>query len=405
MVETGDDDQGCRDEWRIPAKESIVVVRKHRWSRIKDAVQTKKHMIFPLRPARWFRCRLKILAGAALLTLVVYLFLCLLAPLISALISAVVNETPLTWFPDPNIANQGIPMERMYNKPYNYLINPTGVCPADVKIDYLFIVFSAPQFVEARSVIRRTWANDARRSSGNRVLFLFGRPRTAKMQSDLQYESEQYGDIVQEDFFDSYRNLTLKTVMMLRWVTLYCPQARFVVKIDDDSFPNLGNFYRAMHGQPEDALYGELRHRDKPVREPGHKWYISYAEFSRDLFPDYITGGMYVIGGQVVELLYRATGQVAFFHVEDSYLTGMCAERAGVVRTHLVGTYHLKLSSLCDYKKAIYGHHVTAKEMNELWYAMKRLEYKCYRLIFSVHICYCRTVDTSVGLIIETPVF
>ncbi|XP_049525180.1 beta-1,3-galactosyltransferase 5 isoform X2 [Dermacentor silvarum] len=401
MVETDHYAERYQQERRSPATTSAVVVQKQRWCRLKNAAQPKNYIIFSLRPSTWFQCRLKIVAGAAVLTLLAYLLLRLLAPVISAALS----ETPLRWFPDPDIPKKPIPLERLYNKPRKYLINPQDACPADMPIDYLFMVYSAPQYVEARSVIRRTWASDARKYSGNRVIFLFGKPSTARLQSALEFESQQYGDIVQEDFVDTYHNLTLKTVMMLRWAAHHCPQARFVVKIDDDCFPNLANFYRAMHGQAEDAIYGELRHRDRPVRELGHKWYISRKEFPRDMFPDYITGGMYVIGGRVVNLLYRATGQVKFFRVEDSYLTGMCAERAGVARTNLVGTYNLKLSSLCDYKKAIYGHHVTPMEMNEVWYAMKRLEYKCHRLLFSVHLCYCRPVDTSADFVIETPVF
>lgn len=359
------------------------------------------HRVFPLRPSSWFQCRLKIVAGVTLLTLLAYFFLRLFGPMISALFS----ETPLRWFPDPEIAKKIIPTERLYNKPHRYLINPQDVCPEDQPVDYLFMVYSAPEYVEARSVVRRTWANDAKKYSGNKVLFLFGKPSKSRLQSTLQFEAQQYGDIVQEEFLDTYQNLTLKTVMMLRWASHCCPQARFVVKIDDDCFPNLANFYRVMHGQPEDTIYGELKHRDRPHREVGHKWYLSREEFPRDMFPDYITGGMYVIGGRVVNLLYRATGQVSLFRVEDMYLTGMCAERAGVARVNLVGTYNLKLSTLCEYKKAIYGHHVTPVEMNEVWHAMKLLEYKCHRLLFSVHLCYCRPVDTSAGLVIETPVF
>ncbi|KAH7946184.1 hypothetical protein HPB49_021223 [Dermacentor silvarum] len=277
--------------------------------------------------------------------------------------------------------------------------------PAHIAIDYLFLVFSAAEYAEVRRVIRRTWAKDARRSSGNRVLFIFGKPNTVKLQSALEFESQQYGDVVQEDFWDTYRNLTSKTVAMLRWATVHCPQARFVVKIDDDTLPNLANFYKAMHGQPEDAIYGELKHGDVPKRSPNHKWYIPYEEFPRNVVPDYITGGMYVIGGHVVDLLYKTTGQVKPFRMEDMFLTGMCAERARVARTHLVGTSIEKLSSLCDYKKSIYGHHVTASEMKDLWYALNHLEYKCLHLPFSVHLCYCRTVDNAAGLEIQNPVF
>ena len=46
-------------------------------------------------------------------------------------------------------------------------------------------------------------------------------------------------DLVQEEFVDTYDNLTLKTVAGLRWVSLYCSRARYVLKIDDHVFVNL----------------------------------------------------------------------------------------------------------------------------------------------------------------------
>ncbi|KAH7951639.1 hypothetical protein HPB52_010947 [Rhipicephalus sanguineus] len=293
----------------------------------------------------------------------------------------------------------------MHNEPYDYLINPRDLCPTYAPVDYLFLVLSAPEYVDRRNVIRRTWAKDVRRSAGNRVLFLLGKPGTAKLQDALELESLGCGDIVQEDFWDTYRNLSLKSIMLLRWASLHCRQARFVVKIDDDCFPNLANFYRAMQGQPEDAIYGELLHRHIPSRDPLDKWYVPYEEITPDVFPDYIHGAMYVIGGRVVELLYRATGHVRPISMEDVYITGMCAERAGIGRTRLAGTNNNKLSTLCEYKRAIYGHHVTAEEMDQLWYAMKLLEYKCHRLFYSVHVCYCRAVDGAAAeRVIEAPV-
>ena len=40
----------------------------------------------------------------------------------------------------------------------------------------------------------------------------------------MRVESARYGDIVQTDFLDSYRNLTLKAVSWMRWVVAHCPQ-------------------------------------------------------------------------------------------------------------------------------------------------------------------------------------
>ena len=40
----------------------------------------------------------------------------------------------------------------------------------------------------------------------------------------MRVESARYGDIVQTDFLDSCRNLTLKAVSWMRWVVAHCPQ-------------------------------------------------------------------------------------------------------------------------------------------------------------------------------------
>lgn len=354
---------------------------------------------FPLKPAKWLQCRIERLGAVLLLIIFVYVTI----QSINLPSSNFFHEKPLRWFPE--VMTNDLYMERRYNKPNKYIINPQNVCPSNALVDYLFVVFSAAEHVESRRVLRDTWVKDARRSSGNRVIFIFGQPGNAKLQSVLEFESEQYGDIVQESFRDSYKNLTFKTVAMLRWANIHCPQARFVVKIDDDSLPNLANLYRAMHGQLEDAIYGELKRGYVPERSPTHKWHIPYEEYPRSVVPEFIMGGMYVIGGRVVDLLYRVTGQVKPFRMEDMFLTGMCAERAKVTRKHLVGTYIEKLSSPCDYKKSIYGHHVSASEMKDAWYAMKSVEYKCIRLFFSVHFCRCISKYNMPALEIETPVF
>lgn len=52
-------------------------------------------------------------------------------------------------------------------------------------------------------------------------------------------ESRTYGDIIQEDFVDSYLNLTLKSVMALKWADQYCSDLRYFMKADDDIFINV----------------------------------------------------------------------------------------------------------------------------------------------------------------------
>lgn len=58
-----------------------------------------------------------------------------------------------------------------------------------------------------------------------KIVFLVGQPVrdfTDELQSRINYENELYGDIIQENFRDSYNNLTLKSILMLKWVKNNC---------------------------------------------------------------------------------------------------------------------------------------------------------------------------------------
>lgn len=70
-------------------------------------------------------------------------------------------------------------------------------------------------------------------STGNtepeyKVVFLLGLPtndNNSVVQRKILAESEKYRDIIQEDFIDSYNNLTLKSIMMLKWITNSCNES------------------------------------------------------------------------------------------------------------------------------------------------------------------------------------
>ena len=65
------------------------------------------------------------------------------------------------------------------------------------------------------------------------------RGRADELTSQLIDESFLYGDIARGDFIDDYFNMTYKTVLGLYWMTIYCPKATFVMKVDDDVMVNI----------------------------------------------------------------------------------------------------------------------------------------------------------------------
>lgn len=117
----------------------------------------------------------------------------------------------------------------------------------------VFIVKSAMQNVHRRNAIRQSWGFEKRFSDvAIRTVFNLGisDPSTFQthqyneLQLGIDKEREQYGDIIQSNFIDSYFNNTIKTMMGLRWAIEYCPRSRFFMFVDDDFYVSTKNVLR-----------------------------------------------------------------------------------------------------------------------------------------------------------------
>lgn len=89
-------------------------------------------------------------------------------------------------------------------------------------------------------------------------------------------ESIKYKDIIAEDVTDTYNNLTIKSIFMLKWIQRKCMQARFVMKADDDTYINLANLYNytsQIEGDKmKDFLVGSIQLYPSPQRYYFSKW-------------------------------------------------------------------------------------------------------------------------------------
>jgi hypothetical protein len=138
------------------------------------------------------------------------------------------------------LINPYAPRDRIVN-PHNfsYIINPGySVCNDSNSAIYILVyVHSGPTNYQRRIVIRETWATQTL-FPDIRLVFMIGRTIDKNIMKALEYENEIYQDIVQEDFIDSYKNLTYKGVMALKWISTYCAQTKYVLKVDDDIVVN-----------------------------------------------------------------------------------------------------------------------------------------------------------------------
>ena len=71
------------------------------------------------------------------------------------------------------------------------------------------------------------------------MIFILGKS-PKHLESEITTEATRFDDMVQEDFADTFVNLTLKATFMLKWITSnHCLNtAKFLFKTDDDTFVN-----------------------------------------------------------------------------------------------------------------------------------------------------------------------
>ena len=120
--------------------------------------------------------------------------------------------------------------------------SPSSLPPqAGHQVSHLVVVVCSdlPNYL-GRQAIRDTWGTQAK-GIGVRVFFLVGKRAMTKIDR-LAEESDEHGDIIQEDFIDTYANLTLKSLALLRWAhQAFSGGDRWqhVLKTDDDVYINM----------------------------------------------------------------------------------------------------------------------------------------------------------------------
>uniref|UniRef100_F6XU70 Hexosyltransferase n=1 Tax=Monodelphis domestica TaxID=13616 RepID=F6XU70_MONDO len=190
----------------------------------------------------------------------------------------------------------------------------------------VILVASHPTEVKARQAIRITWG--AKKTWwGQEVItyFLLGHqeePKDNMLTLSVQDESILYGDIIRQDFLDTYYNLTLKTIMAFRWVAEFCPNAKYIMKADNDVLINPGNLvkYLLTYNQSENFYTGYPFLKSYSKREFFRKTYIPYEEYPFKVFPPYCSGFGYVFSVDLALRVYEMMAHVKPIRLEDAYI-------------------------------------------------------------------------------------
>lgn len=227
-------------------------------------------------------------------------------------------------------ANSSKSIETQASKqPYEYIIVPDkSLCYKQNNFLTAMIITRVDDF-QVRDKIRNTWASD--KFSKLKKFFIVGTQAVEGLNQLIKNESDIHHDILQADFIDSYRNLTIKTMVGIRYIEENC-NTKFVLKIDDDVIANTPKLINYLSNQltenenQQNMFYCEPLYNTKVIRDTDNKWHLTKKEFKNDNFPNYCAGTAYIFTGDLPKKLCQTTNYVKFIQLEDVYVGLLAAK-------------------------------------------------------------------------------
>ncbi|XP_061107903.1 beta-1,3-galactosyltransferase 2-like [Conger conger] len=227
------------------------------------------------------------------------------------------------------------PYHVAYPRNYVFVLDEPDACSTEKP----FLVLIVPVAVKnrvARNTIRRTWGNESLvLGKAVRLFFLLGLPSgkgSEQLQADVEKERKEHHDLLQSNFLDSYRNLTIKTMMMLEWVASRCRNASFAMKIDSDIFLNVHNLVKMLldpKTPKQNYITGHLARNAVVLRNKNSKWYLPADVYPDPRYPPYVFGMGYVFSTDLPKKLVDVSKRMKPLFLEDVHL-GICLKQLGI---------------------------------------------------------------------------
>lgn len=226
----------------------------------------------------------------------------------------------------------------------DFLLAQEHLCqPSEDVPNGLFLlvqVHSHPAHKERRDAIRATWGSVVRNFNTQfhiGLVFLLGLSNVSdEINSAVQREAKLYRDIVQGRFLDTYRNLTIKSIMGLRWTSTFCCNTKYTLKTDDDVYFNMSLLMSFLQSLPQKGVLVGSIYEDSQVMREG-QWQVKETDFPFSVYPPYCAGAAYVMSPDISQLLFSTfvtRMPKPLLTIEDAYVTGFLANEANINCSH-----------------------------------------------------------------------
>ncbi|XP_046578622.1 beta-1,3-galactosyltransferase 1-like [Haliotis rubra] len=247
------------------------------------------------------------------------------------------------------------------------------------------IITSSPDHLDQRSQIRQTWCNASATGYQKgewQCVFLIGQTSLSYIDSAVEEEADNFQDILRGTYIDSYRNLTLKVLHGLNWVSRLCP-TQYTLKTDDDCFVNtlqLYDFLQHSNTIKTNLYVGNIFHKlqkRKVVRSVSSKWSVSKSDYSPDHYPPYASGTGYVLSRDVVDRVVVESQYIKAIPNEDAFI-GIVVNLLRVEPTSSFRfTFFSEGLRLCNYLYVLVVHRVQPEQHHILHASMLKAPQSC----------------------------
>lgn len=219
---------------------------------------------------------------------------------------------------------------------HKYILKPSvKICQSSLVL--LTLVSSLPENFSNRNSIRKSWANKEL-FPGMYTVFIIGKSLNKTVNKKLIDEAYIHEDILQDDYIDSYKNLSIKTISAMKWASDYCTKkTKLVLKINDDLIMNSYSLIPFLevnfkNSHFNNSLFCSPNKEMKVDRNVNSNFYVSENEYAREFFPYFCNGGAYLLSSDLPGMIYETSLYTKPFLTESIYI-GILAEK---LKTNIV---------------------------------------------------------------------
>ena len=215
------------------------------------------------------------------------------------------------------------------------------------------------------------------------TIFTVGRDTNINIEKLVESENRQFKDILRLNYEDTYENLANKTLLTIEWLADHCP-AKFVLKSDDDCFVNILSVGAWLPKQDSNIKYIGRKNEWMPViRDPWHRNYVPFEDFSEEYYKPYCAGGGYMLAGSILKNITIKAKSIKQIINEDAYM-GMVTNALNIYPKNderFLPFIFSKQSALkrpiCQWRNKFVMHGILAeKQITMHWNAIAMNEYK-----------------------------